>query len=655
MAKVTTRIASLEVVFVLAVVAVLGRAAQLQIVQRSQWESEAEEQRKLRVVLPARRGGIYDRGGVALAITQEYFHVGIAPNEVEGRSATITAVARSLEIPASRLRRDFAKNPKWIYYHGPFTGMQVQALRKMPGIHLTPEFARHYPSGSLARSVIGGLDADSGNGASGIELALDSILTGVPGEEVVLRDRAGRRYESPSRLVSDPVPGEDVYLTLDAELQEIAEHGLDEAIERLQAAGGDVVFMDPSTGELLALASSRRVDHDLIGNRPSFFTDPFEPGSTAKLFTAAALLSLHRVDSTDEVYGEEGKWVMPVTSRQTRTINDTHVSHGNLTLAKAIEVSSNIAMAKFSQRLSATEQYDALRDFGFGSPTGVEFPSEARGRLPTPDQWKPGYNGPSVAMGYSFGVTPVQLAAAYAALANDGVLLTPTLIREVRSPEGDVRYRHKPEPVRRAARREVVRTLREYLAGAVGEGGTGERAQMVNYTLMGKTGTSKRFEEGHYVTGSFTASFAALFPADDPQLVVIVKIDDPKGDYYGGQTAAPVTRSMLQEALAARRSAIDRKRLATNEAPASSDTASRAEPEAETSVVVPWPLRGDSTKPRDLRPVPNVIGANLRKAAVAIHRRGFQVALRGSGQVVRTSPAAGDSLTAGGTVTVWAQ
>jgi PASTA domain. len=136
---------------------------------------------------------------------------------------------------------------------------------------------------------------------------------------------------------------------------------------------------------------------------------------------------------------------------------------------------------------------------------------------------------------------------------------------------------------------------------------------------------------------------------------VIVKIDDPKGDYYGGQTAAPVTRSMLQEALAARRSAIDRKRLATNEAPASSDTASRAEPEAETSVVVRWPLSGDSTKPRDLRPVPNVIGANLRKAAVAIHRRGFQVALRGSGQVVRTAPAAGDSLTAGGTVTVWAQ
>jgi cell division protein FtsI (penicillin-binding protein 3) len=361
------------------------------------------------------------------------------------------------------------------------------------------------------------------------------------------------------------------------------------------------------------------------------------------------------VDSTDEVYGEEGKWVIPVSSRETRTITDAHVSHGNLTLAKAIEVSSNIAMAKFSQRLSPAEQYDALRDFGFGSPTGVEFPSEARGRLPPPDQWKPGFNGPSVAMGYSFGVTPVQLAAAYGALANDGVLLTPTLIREIRDPDGSVRYRHKPEPVRRAARREVVRTLREFLAGAVGEGGTGERAQLVNYTLLGKTGTAKRFEGGHYVAGSFTASFAALFPADDPQLVVIVKIDDPQGDYYGGQTAAPVTRSMLQEALAARRSAIDRRRLATSEAPASNDTAARAEPEVESSVVVPWPSTADSAKERERRPVPNVIGANLRKAAFALHRRGFEVALRGGGLVVRTSPAAGDSLRAGGTVTVWSQ
>jgi cell division protein FtsI (penicillin-binding protein 3) len=388
--------------------------------------------------------------------------------------------------------------------------------------------------------------------------------------------------------------------------------------------------------------------------RPSFLTDPFEPGSTAKLFTAAALLALGRVDSTETVSGENGEWIMPTTGGKTRRITDTHKSTGELTLAKAVQVSSNIAMAKFSARLTPGEQYDFLRDFGFGSPTGVEFPAESPGALIRPERWLPGYNGPSVAMGYSFAVTPVQLAAAYGALANDGVLVTPTLVREVRDPSGRVRFRHRPEPVRRVISRDVARTLRRFMAGAVGEGGTGERAQLVNYTLLGKTGTAQRFVGGQYVPGTYVASFAALFPAEDPQLVVIVKIDDPKGEYYGGLTAAPLTRAMLQEALAARRSAIDRRRLAPEETPAPPGRVPRREvPAAPEAVVMAWPLPGDSAERR--QPVPNVIGANVRRAASALHRRGFRVALRGSGAVVRSAPAAGDSLARGGTVTLWAQ
>jgi cell division protein FtsI (penicillin-binding protein 3) len=258
-------------------------------------------------------------------------------------------------------------------------------------------------------------------------------------------------------------------------------------------------------------------------------------------------------------------------------------------------------------------------------------------------------------MGYSFGVTPVQLAAAYGAIANDGVLLTPTLVKEVHDPEGRVRYRHRPEPVRRAVRHDVGIALKRFLAGAVGEGGTGERAQMVNYTLLGKTGTAQRFENGRYVLGSYTASFAALFPAENPQLVVIVKIDDPKGEIYGGQTAAPLTRNMLQEALAAKRSAIDRGSLATSEAPTTDSEPTREAPvQPENTVSLRWPI-SDSTAVGERQLVPNVVGANLRKAVYALHRRGFQVALKGNGQVVRTAPAGGDSLRTGNTVTVWAQ
>ncbi|MBW8773456.1 MAG: penicillin-binding protein 2, partial [Gemmatimonadetes bacterium] len=333
-----------------------------------------------------------------------------------------------------------------------------------------------------------------------------------------------------------PIPGGDVYLTLDAELQDIAEQGLSDALQALDADGGDIVFLDPRSGEILALASRQSGGSS---SRPSSITDPFEPGSTAKLFTAAALVALGRVDSTDAVSGENGRWAMPIDTRgNTRILTDVHPEPGRVTLARAIGVSSNIAMAKFSQRLQPGEQYEQLRAFGFGSPTGVEYPAESRGILTRPEKWTT-LTRPSLAIGYEFGVTPLQLAAAYGAIADDGILLTPALVREVRANDGAVVYRHKTEPVRRAVSPEVAARLREFLRGVVAEGGTGEMGQLANYPLLGKTGTARRFKDGAYVPGEQTASFAAMFPADDPQLVVVVKLDSPKlGSGYGGTTAA---------------------------------------------------------------------------------------------------------------------
>jgi cell division protein FtsI (penicillin-binding protein 3) len=653
MAKPLARIAAAQFGFGLVVLVILARAAQLQLVQGDRWAEQAQRQRTERAILPARRGGLYDRTGVPLAISQEFYHVGIAPNELDHPAATARLLSRHLGIPGNALARDLRAGKRWVYYHGPFTATQVQPLRRTDGIHLSRDFQRSYPSRSLARPIIGGLSGDGPRGAAGLELSLDSILTGQPGEAVLLKDRAGRRYDSPARLIRDPVPGNDVILTIDAELQEIAERGLDDALTTMRAEGGDVVFLDPTNGELLALASRQAGRSGWSSSRASTFTDPFEPGSTAKLFTAAALLVHARIDSTDAVFAEGGTWRMPITSSgRTRVITDAHKTVGNLTLARAIQVSSNIGLAKFSLRLAPEEQFEMLRDFGFGTPTGAEFPSESRGRLARPDRWQPMYTRASMAMGYEFGVTPVQLAAAYGAIANDGLLLTPTLVREIRSPSGEVIYRHHPEPVREVVTPAIASRLREYLKSAASEGGTGEEAQLVNYTLLGKTGTAVRFESGRYVQGEYTASFAALFPADDPQLVVIVKIDNPKGKYYGGLTAAPVTRTMLQQALASRRVAIDRSRLADSE---------RALPEPRTvtaaartpRVVVAWPHRSaDSTGVP--RPVPAVNGRSVREAALALHRHGFRVSLRGLGRVSRTAPSGGESAMPGTTVTVWA-
>ncbi|HKV74676.1 MAG TPA: penicillin-binding transpeptidase domain-containing protein [Gemmatimonadales bacterium] len=655
MARVKARILFLEIGLALAVAAVLARAAQLQIVQGPAFAARAAEDRRVRVVLPARRGLLLDRNGTSLAVTQESYHVGIAPDQVTDRQALVQQATLGLGISAPELNRQLSSR-KYLYFHGPFTAVQIQPIRRMKGVHLEAEYRRFYPGGDLARPIIGGFNSDSDHGSSGLELALDSLLTGIPGADEQLKDRAGRRYESPSRRVRDPVPGDDVVLTLDAELQDIAQQGLADAVQGMKALGGDAVFLDPRTGEVLALASIRREPDQDLAAAPTTITEPFQPGSTAKLFTAAALLTQHLVDSSDRVYAENGVWEMPIGTRgRTRTIHDAHAVKGSLTLAQAIQVSSNIAMAKFSTRLSSERHFEALRDFGFGSPTGVEFPMEARGTLDRPDHWEAGYSGPSLAMGYELAITPLQLAVAYGAIANNGVLLAPTLVKEIRDPQGKVLYRHSPEPVRRVLTPEVTARLREYLHGAVGEGGTGDKAQLVNYTLVGKTGTAKRFEKGHYVEGSYTASFAALFPTEDPRLVVVVKIDDPKGEYYGGLTAAPVTRRMLDQALAARTIAIDRSRFASRAAPDSTPREPHGESESVANVVLRWPVGTADSQSRLLLPVPNTLGTPTRKAVLALHRRGFEVDLRGQGTVTRTSPAPGDSALTGGSVTVWAE
>ena len=238
-----------------------------------------------------------------------------------------------------------------------------------------------------------------------------------------------------------------------------------------------------------------------------------------------------------------------------------------------------------------------------------------------------------------------RVAAAYGAIANDGLLLTPTLVREIRNPNGELIYRHEPEPVRQVVTPGVAARLREFLKGAMGEGGTGREGQLVNYTLLGKTGTAVRFEGGRYVHGEYTASFAALFPADDPRLVVIVKIDNPKGNYYGGLTAAPVTRTMLQQALASRRVAIDRSRLTEPDSAPLRTPHTPAAPAGMSRIVLTWPYYSTETTLKPL-PVPQVAGQPVRQAALALHRRGFRVVLRGLGQVGRTLPAGGDAVAA---------
>src|SRR5216110_2724319 len=639
MARPAVRIQVVEFGVLVGLALLVGRAVQVQILHGRRWAEEAQAQRTERIVLQARRGTLYDRHGTPLAVTQETYHVGIAPNELRDPTADGALISRRLGLTARAWQ--LALRRRYAYFAGPYSALEVQPLRSVRGVHLEPVLNRFYPDPVVARATIGRL-GDDGLAASGLERTLDSLLAGRAGAAVVLKDRAGREYESPARVIAPPVPGLDVVLTLDAELQEIAQRALDDALRRMDADGGDVVMLDPASGEVLAIASHQRDGTA----RPSAFIDTFEPGSIAKIFAAASLLALKRVRPGEHVSGEDGTYRLPG-----RTITDED-PQPTLTLADAIRVSSNIAIVKFAARLTPAEQYRTLRDFGFGTLTGIEFPGEAAGRLRPPSEWtRP--SAASLAIGYELSVTPIQMAAAYAALANGGLLLQPTLIREVRSPEGRVLYRHEPEPVRRAVSPEIAAALRDLLRGVV-ERGTGAEAALTNFPVAAKTGTARRVVNGHYAAGQYTASFAALFPADKPQLVLVVKIDNPhKGSYFAAQTAAPVTRSMLEQALAARTVALDRARLSTAAPPTAAVPL-----EGDGGVVpyvVPWPYQPDSAAVRRRQAVPDVTGLRLREAVRALHRRGFRVALKGWGTAEHTWPAAGDSAALGATVTLFAE
>ena len=638
MAKPLVRLGAVQLAFFVMVAVILVRAAQVQLWAGAGYARQSSEQRTEDLPQPARRGTIYDRNGEVLAESVELFEIRITPSEIDTSRSTeqlISLMATELGLTRARVRREFRR--RFGYLRGPFLSTQVEKLRPIYGIHLENEFVRSDRGRSLASELIGRPGGD-GRAASGIERVLDTLLTGIDGRKVVIKDSRGRKYESPARPNLFPVPGHDVYLTLDAVLQEIVEDALDDALQQYDAESGDVVVLDPATGQVLALVS-RNVDGS---NTSSAIAAPFEPGSTAKVFTAAALLLHDRADWTDSVWTENGVYVT-----EHRTVRDEH-ENGWLTLEQVIEQSSNIGIVKLSDRLEPEEQYQMLRDFGIGTRTGIEFPTESAGSLNRPSLWS-GISGQSMAMGYEIDVTPLQLAQAYAAIANDGIMMRPTLIREVVAPNGKMVYRHVPEPVRRVVPVWLARELRAALRGVVYEDGTGKSAALEGYEVGGKTGTAWLVGPNGYDRESYTASFTSLFPADEPQIVMVVKLDKPQGSPYAAVNAAPLTKAVLEQVLAAETRVLDRAQLVRAAEPGGE----RAfELPSEAPITIAWPPAPQEGTVADTCRVPDVRGLSLRAAARELHRIGLRMQPRGAGEVSRTDPAAGSLVTRGTVVTV---
>lgn len=646
MAKPAARILLLQGLLAVAGVVVVGRSAMVQLVQHSQWKARADQRRVVRPI-PARRGTIYDRNGVVLASTEERFRLSITVGDLRDTAGLVARLPRLLNISPERVRKAFETDYAW--FQGPFTADQIDSIRNLRGVHPVVVYRRVYPQDSVGLAIVGTLNDDGTAGASGLEASLDTLLRGSPGVERAWRDANGKVLESPGTVVRDPVAGNAVYLTIDRDLQAIAESELLRTVQQYRAHGGDFVIYEVGTGEILAAASfSLDTVTGRLRRSATAITGQYEPGSTSKLFTAAAILKSG--SDTTPVSGEGGVWRQHVSDRFIRTITDVHKVSGMLGLGDAIKFSSNIAMSKFSLKLKPEDQFETLRDFGFGAPLALNFPSEASGELFRPAVWdNPMLARPSIATGYYFHVSTAHLAVAYGAIANHGVLLAPTLVREVRTAGNGVLFRHQPLELRRAIPDSVARHLLEYLARVTDSGGTGLEAQLDDGGVAGKTGTAVVNCRRQCGARQYRSSFAGVYPGDNPQIAFTVMVDRPQGVYYGGRVAAPIIRSSLQSALALLASPIDRKRPAVVPQPAAIQVVAT---ETARDHPVPFPLAAPPPADTAMVPVPDLAGSSIRDATFALHQRGFEVKLVGRGKVRATIPAAGDSLPRGASVTI---
>lgn len=653
-------------------VALVAQAARVQIFQGKEWAERARRQQFSTGESHASRGNVFDASGNVLVESREVYRLAVAPSELKDKAAFAAAMAAS-GFPKEWIDAASDTRRKWVPLPGLHIAAEVEGLTSLRGVHTQSVMERDYVNSSGMRKLLGSVDAE-GKPVDGIELSLNDILSGDTTESSFARDVRGRRLDTPEESSGIPRAGQNVTLTINRDLQEICDGALAKATDSLGATGGDIVVLNPRTGDVLAMAS-RRTGRSFANTG---VTEPFEPGSTLKPFMAAALIERGRARTTEVIDTHGGEWTY-----NGRTITDEHRAK-ELSLADVIRFSSNIGIVQFSQRLTPREQYETLRDLGFGVATGVPLPSESEGTLREPARWN-ATSAASMAMGYEIAVTPLQLVAAYAALANGGALMEAHIIKQIRSADGELVYQAKPRMLRQVFSSEVSSTVRRLLISVV-DSGTGRRADLATFRLAGKSGTARRTVNGRYVEGNYTASFVGLFPADDPQFVVLVKLDSPRGAYFGGEIAAPVSAVVLRAAIAARDASLDRSELAVVEKrvalPESSNFVARTTrdangklPQAAPALVddnvddgktsqnieaAVGPVRPPATfalpfaRPRpvmsgSLRAVPDVAGMPLRGAVHALHGAGFRVQLVNS-MAALTLPAPGTLLAPGSVV-----
>ena len=639
--------------------AIVWRLYDLQVARHGEFTRRAERQQQRVIELDPPRGTIYDRRGRELAVSVDVESAFAVPREVKDAKATARALARLLDLDAAKLERQLSSDREFVWVARKLDPPQAQAVRRanLAGVFFLEESKRYYPMRQVAAALLGYVGTDN-HGLAGLEAEFDKVVAGVPGRRTVLRDARRGVAAAPELAISEPLPGRDLHLTLDAVLQDEVERALAAEVESRRAASASAVVLDPQTGAVLAMASAPGFDPNRFAdfspeswrNRP--VADAYEPGSTFKMVTAAAALEAGLVDPEDVLDCEMGKIVLAKTR-----ISD-HKPFGLLTFREVIAKSSNIGTIKTALRVANRPFYDTIRAFGFGKVTGVDLPGESAGLLMPVERWGATTKA-YVSFGQGLSVTPLQLAAAFGAVANGGDLLRPYVVAAISTADGLERRHVEPEVVGHPVSRATIATLRELLAGVV-VSGTGKAAAIPGFTAAGKTGTAQKAVPGAgYSPTDFIASFAGFAPVERPRLVAVFTVDTPRGAYHGGEVAAPLfgrlaERYLLYEDVRAGRERPERwpgeptptpePRRARNEETAL--VAHRPAPEAAA------PAASGEAPSGPL--MPDLTGLTARQAVSSAAKLGLRAVLVGQGVVERQEPEAGSPLPgAGREIEVW--
>ena len=626
--------------FIVGLAAVLARAVQLQVVEHAHLKRLAQEQYLNTVHVPARRGEIYDRNHTPLAISVDVPSVFAHPHLIGDarQAARVLAPLLHMSTDAVLQRLTNARYFAWIKRHvDPATAQQVQQAA-LPGVGITKEPRRFYPNRDIGAHVVGfsGLDA---RGLEGIEKQFDRQLLGAPQAVPAVRDARGQAVLAGGLEWTQKTRGRDIHLTLDLPLQHATQTALTRAVQQWRAKDAMAVVLDVSTATILALAvapaynlnqgSTESVAH----RRNRALTDLFEPGSTLKPLVVAAALDGGAITPSTVFFGENGHMRFG-----RHTISDT-TPHAWMGLTEVMAKSSNIGMAKIAQAMGRESLYGSLRSFGLGQRTGLELPGETPGVLRKPQGWSE-LELATIAFGQGVSVNLVQLAAAYRVLAADGMYLPPRIVQSTDAPDGSSESAAAVIPRRLVSEASARRVTAMLEASVTPKQGTGALAQVPGFRVAGKTGTAQKADlvTGGYSRDKYLALFAGYLPATAPRVVIVVGVDEPQGSHYGGTVAAPVFAEL---------GAIAMQRLGV---PAQLATMGGSAVAVAPALSVPVALATEDEPAVDVSPtapgvLPSFVGLSARQAVQRFVglEGSWELAMDGTGQVVRQSPAPGTS------------